>query len=99
MQAPSVSKARRKSLDFSNDDFDRKTKEKEVCPYGLASLGNNWENISSSLLNLKNGFVDEMDIINNYKKMIIRVDGKRTPLLMSDKGEVKTFPNKESLEF
>ena len=38
VQAPSVSKARRKSLDFLNDDFDRKTKEKEVCPYGLPPL-------------------------------------------------------------
>lgn len=74
--------------------FDGDIDKIEGVPYGLASLGNNWENISSSLLDLKNGFVDEMDIINNYKKMIIRVDGKRTPLLMSDKGEVKTFPLK-----
>lgn len=90
----SRSLARRKRSELFIANFDKKTKEKKVCPYGLASLGNNWENISSSILDLKNGFIQDVDIVENYKKMIIRVNGKRTPLLVNDKGEVRTFPLK-----
>ena len=88
------SSARRKRTGLSSAEFDEKTKKEIDRPYGLASLGNNWENISSGFSDLKNGFIDESDIINNYKEMILHVNGKRTPLLLSDKGEVRTFPLK-----
>lgn len=88
------SSARRKRSGLFIADFDKKTKEKEVCPYGLASLCNNEDSMTSNLKDLKNGFIDDSDIIKDFKKMVLRVDGKRSPLFINDKGEVITFPIK-----
>lgn len=94
VQSPSVSRGRRKCSGLFSAEFDEKTKKKRDCPYGLASMGNNWLNSCSSLKALKNGFIDDSDIIKDFKKMLVRVNGARSPLLENDKGELMTFPVK-----
>ena len=88
------SSARRKQNEQFIADFDKKTKEKEVCPYGLATGGNNWLEDHKLSESIKFGLIDQKDIINDYKKMLVRVDGSRSPLLVNEAGELKTFPNK-----
>lgn len=81
----------------------RKTKEqieeilrekKPSFPCGLATGGNNWleENITSK--QIKMGITTDNDLINDYKKMLVKVDGSRTPVLLNEHGELKTFPTK-----
>lgn len=92
--APRASRARRKSLDFSNENSDQKTKGKRENPYGLATGGNNWLETHKLSESIKFGLRDHKDIINDFRKMLVRVDGSRSPLLVNEAGELKTFPNK-----
>jgi hypothetical protein len=70
-------------------------KEKvEGLPFGLASRGNNWLDNHYISQQIKFGVTTEDDIINDFKKMVLRVDGDRTPLLVNELGEVRTFPTK-----
>ena len=63
-------------------------------PYGLATGGNNWLDDHKTSKLIKYGVVNEKDIINDFRKMIIRVDGSRSPFLVNEAGELKTFPTK-----
>jgi len=94
VQAPRVRRARRKCSTFSNEDFDRKTKKKINNPNGLATGGNNWLESHKMSESIKYGVVDKKAIIDDFKKMVIRVDGSRSPVLINGAGELKTFPTK-----
>ena len=74
--------------------FDGDIDKIEGVPYGLATGGNNWLDSHKISELIKYGVTDEKNIINDFRKMIIRVDGSRSPYLINDKGEVKDFPNK-----
>lgn len=92
--APRASRARRERLDFSNENFDQKTKEKREKPYGLASLCNNWLKGCNQAEMLKNGYLSESDIVKDFRKMCMKVSGKRSPLMINESGELMTFPIK-----
>lgn len=89
-----ASRARQERLDFSSENFDRKRKEKREKPNGLATGGNNWLEDHKLSEFIKFGLIDQKDIIKDFKDMLIRVDGSKSPLLMSDKGDLKYFPTK-----
>ena len=88
------SSARRARNRMSSDEFDEKTKKEIDRPYGLAQGGNNWLEDHKISESIKFGLIDQKDIINDFKKMLVRVDGSRSPLLVNEAGELKTFPNK-----
>ena len=94
VQAPSGSRERRKCSGLFSAEFDEKTKKKRDCPYGLATGGNNWLENHKMSESIKFGVVDQKAIINDFKKMVIRVDGSRSPVLINGDGELKTFPTK-----
>jgi hypothetical protein len=83
-----------KVIEFDSSVEDKLIRKKPGFPYGLATGGNNWleDNITSK--QIKMGITTDIDIINEYKKMLIKVDGQRTPVLVNDQGELKTFPTK-----
>ena len=60
-------------------------------PYGLAALLNNCIARNSKMLLLKNGFISDEEIVENYEKMRIKMNGKRSCLMTNDSGEVVTF--------
>lgn len=67
-------------------------RKREVRPYGLASLCDNWLKNSKQAYDLKYGYVTEDEIVKDFQDMLKRVDGKRTCLFVNKAGEVKTFP-------
>jgi len=92
--APRASRARQKSLDCSNEDSKRKTKEKREKPYVLASLCNNLLKGCNQAEMLKNGYLSESDIVQEFRKMCMKASGKRSPLMINESGELMTFPVK-----
>jgi hypothetical protein len=88
------SSASRTRSDLFIADFDAKTKKERVCPYGLAQGGNNWLESHKISQPIKYGAIDRKNILNDFKKMLVRVDGSRSPLLINEAGELKTFPTK-----
>ena len=67
-------------------------RKREVRPYDLASLCDNWLKNSKQAYDLKYGYVTEDEIVKDFQDMLKRVDGKRTCLFVNKAGEVKTFP-------
>ena len=60
-------------------------------PYGVPALLNNCINNNSKMLLLKNGFISDSEIISKYDDMRKKMNGKRSPLMGNDAGEVVTF--------
>jgi hypothetical protein len=81
----------RKAMDVESELENQK---EGVDPYGLASLCNNWLKGCSQAEMLKNGLIAESDIIQDFRKMVMKVSGKRSPLMINEAGEVLTFPVK-----
>jgi hypothetical protein len=75
-------------------DILQKMKNLEGVPFGLASVSNNWWEKNDHAMNLKNGFISDTDIIKDFKNMRVKMNGKRSPLLVNDAGELKTFSAK-----
>jgi len=61
-------------------------------PNGLAGLLNNCLLGDKRIDLLKNGFIDDSAIVDDYKVMRKKVNGKRSPLMSNEAGEVVTFP-------
>ncbi len=70
----------------------RRVKKRKAGPYGLAALLNNCMVKDKRISLLKDGFVSIESVVDDYRKMRSRVEGKRGPLMVNDKGEVMTFP-------
>jgi hypothetical protein len=68
--------------------------KKEGFPYDLAIISNNCFRHNSNADNLRNGFVQDADIIYSFDQMCKRMKGKRSILMTNDEGEIKTFPVK-----
>ncbi len=60
-------------------------------PYGVPALLNNCINNNSKMLLLKNGFISDEEIVSKYDNMRKKMNGKRSPLMGNDAGEVVTF--------
>ncbi|MGA2782928.1 MAG: hypothetical protein ABSF13_13600 [Smithella sp.] len=90
----SRSSAQRKRSRLSSAEFDEITKTEIDRPYGLAIRGNNCLNSHRSSELIKMGVIDKKDIIADYRKMLLHVDKKRSPLMVNGAGEVVTFPVK-----
>jgi hypothetical protein len=75
-------------------DISKKVKNLGGAPFGLASSSNNWWKDNNHALNLKNGFISDVDIVKSFKDMLIKVNKKRSILMTNDAGELKTFPVK-----
>lgn len=73
---------------------DKLRAKKPGFPFGLATGGNNWLDNNKTSKQIIAGVTSDTDIINDYKNMLIRVDGSRTPVLVNEHGELKTFPTK-----
>ena len=60
-------------------------------PYGVPALLDNCINRNSKMLYLRNGFISDSEIVSKYDDMRKKMNGKRSPLMESDAGEVITF--------
>lgn len=60
-------------------------------PYGVPALLNNCIGNNSRMLLLRNGFISDGEIVSMYDDMRKKMNGKRSPLMASDAGEVVTF--------
>lgn len=94
LKSTKITKARKSKKAFSETEFNNKTKIPLESPYGLAPLVNNCIKRNSRFEDIKNGFIDDTEIINDFRKMVLKVDGKRSPLFVNESGELKTFPVK-----
>ncbi len=61
-------------------------------PNGLAGLLNNCLLRDKRIDLLKNGFIADSSIVFDYVDMRMKTNGKRSPLMSNDAGEVVTFP-------
>lgn len=84
----SQSSARRERSCLLRAASDEKVKKKKEGPYGLATGGNNWLESHKITESIKFGLKDEKDIIKDFREMIIRVDGSRSPILVNEAGEL-----------
>ena len=69
-------------------------KSEKSCsvPYGLAALLNNCLLKDKRIEFLQKGFVAAESVIEDYRRMKEKVDGKKGSLMVNDAGEVMAFP-------
>ena len=71
-----------------------KFKKLDGSPYGLALLGDNWLKRSKAARLLKDGFIIDVDIIKSFDDMCHSLKFRRSPLMESSEGALKSFPCK-----
>lgn len=62
-----------------------------VFPFGVPALLNNCISNNSKMMLLKDGFISDGEIVDRYEAMRLKMNGKRSCLMVSEKGEVTTF--------